>query len=167
MSRTGELSWMALRAAGSPVRLAVKASQGPRPGVMTQTMSQGRTPRTTKTAIRIPQVRNHLRARVCMPCRTSALMMALSMLVIDSKRASPRTMRMAEVISISGYPVLFRTATAQGKDKGQRAHRQAKRLFLAASKRRAIRRKADMKDHAEQGDCSFPPIPRKRNPPGR
>ena len=51
MSRTGELSWMALSAAGSPVRLAVKASQGPSPGVMTQTMSQGRTPRTPKTAI--------------------------------------------------------------------------------------------------------------------
>ena len=31
---------------------------------------------------------------------------------------------------------------AQGKDKEQRAHRQAKRPFIAASKRRAIRRKA-------------------------
>ncbi len=115
MSRTGELSWMALRAAGSPVRLAVKASQGPRPGVMTQTMSQGSTPRTPKTAIRIPQVRNHLRARACMPCRTSALMMALSMLVIDSKRASPRTIRIADGISISVYPVRFGTeSTGKG-----------------------------------------------------
>jgi hypothetical protein len=31
------------------------------------------------------------------------------MLVIDSKRAKPRTMRMAEVISNSGLPFVFRT----------------------------------------------------------
>jgi hypothetical protein len=72
---------------------------------MTQTISQGRTPRTTKTAIKIPHVRNHLRARDCMPCKTSALMIALSMLVIDSKRTSPRTMRRADMISISAFPI--------------------------------------------------------------
>jgi hypothetical protein len=36
-------------------------------------------------------------------------MMALSMLVIDSKRASPKTIRIADVISIAAYPVRFGT----------------------------------------------------------
>ena len=78
------------------MRVAVKASQGPKPGTTTHTMIQGSTPRRMNTANRIPQVRNHLRALACMVGRTSALMMALSMLVTVSKRARPRTMRMVE-----------------------------------------------------------------------
>jgi hypothetical protein len=54
-----------------------------------------------------------------MPCRTSALMMALSMLVIYSKRASPRTIRIADGISISGYPMQFGTARYRKRIRGK------------------------------------------------
>jgi hypothetical protein len=43
------------------------------------------------------------------------LMMALSMLVIDSKRASPRMIRIAEVISISGYPYVLQNRNGTGR----------------------------------------------------
>jgi hypothetical protein len=56
---------------------------------------------------------------------TSALMMALSMLVMDSKRASPAMVRMAEVMSMFYLPywigndctetILGRTSLCQGK----------------------------------------------------
>jgi hypothetical protein len=67
---------------------------------MTQTISHGNRPLTPKTAMRMPHVRNHRRAFVCMVARTSALMIALSMLVIDSKTARPRMVKTAEVMSI-------------------------------------------------------------------
>jgi hypothetical protein len=90
-----------------------------------------------------------------MPCSTSASMMALSMPVIDSKRAKPTTMRMAEVISIPGLLLLSGTAMTHGKDTEPGTRRQVKRLFLAASIRCAIREIAGMKDHAEQRDSVF------------
>ena len=100
-SRTGALSWMAFCAAGFSVKVAVRALKGLRPGVMTHTISQGRIPLTPKTAIRMPQVRNHRLAFGCIVARTSALMMALSMLVIDSKTARPAIVNTIPEISIS------------------------------------------------------------------
>jgi hypothetical protein len=92
---------MAFCAAGSSVNVAVSACQGLSPGAMTQTISHGNKPRTPKTAIAIPQVRNQRRALACMVASTSALMMALSMLVMDSNTAKPRMVRAAVVISMS------------------------------------------------------------------
>jgi len=52
------------------------------------------------TAIKRPQTRNHLLAFCFIVERTSALMIALSMLEIISKRERPRIVRMIERIFI-------------------------------------------------------------------
>ena len=88
---------MAFSDAASPVRLAVNACHGPSSGVMTQTRNHGSIPRTPNTATSIPHVRNHLRALCCIVASVSALMMALSMLVIDSNSARPRIISTEEM----------------------------------------------------------------------
>src|SRR5512146_1554998 len=81
---------------GSLLNVLISAPHGPKEGVVTHTISQGRTPLMMKTAKSKPQNRNHLRARAPMVERTSALMMALSMLLMVSKRQRPATMSRAE-----------------------------------------------------------------------
>ena len=61
-------------------------------GLKAQIIVKGKTPRTTKTAINIPQVKNHFRARELIVDKTSALIIALSTDEIVSKSARPRMM---------------------------------------------------------------------------
>ena len=108
MRRMGADCSMAAMTSGSLEKVAVRAPTGPSGGVESQTISHGRRPRTAKTAKSRPQIRNQRFARSLMVERTSALMMALSMLVIVSKRTRPAMMRMMERISMdqdhSGWP---------------------------------------------------------------
>ena len=91
---------MAAMTSGSLEKVAVKAPTGPRDGVESQTISQGRRPRTANTAKISPQTRNHRRVRSLIVESTSALMIALSMLVMVSKRQRPAMMRIIERISM-------------------------------------------------------------------
>ena len=100
ISRIGAESSMALMTAGSELNVAVSEPMKPNDGVDIQMMSQGNSPRTRKTAIKIPQRRNHLWARLDMVRRTSALMTALSIDETISKMARPRIIRMALMICI-------------------------------------------------------------------
>ncbi len=97
----GADSSMAAITAGSFENVAVSAPIGPSEGVVIQMISQGRSPLMTKTAKKSPHVRNHRRAHAAMVERTSALMMALSMLLMVSKRQSPAMVRMIDRISIA------------------------------------------------------------------
>ena len=73
---------------------------GPSDGLVAQTITHGRSPRITKTAAIRPHRRNHLRARSLIVARTSALMMALSMLETVSKTMRPATVRIISNQSI-------------------------------------------------------------------
>ena len=95
----GADSSIAAVTAGSFENVAVSAPIGPSEGVAIQMISQGRSPRMTKTAKKSPQVRNQRLAQCAMVVSTSALMMALSMLLMVSKRQSPAMVRIAERIS--------------------------------------------------------------------
>jgi len=87
--------------AGSLENVASRAPAGPSDGVVAQTISHGRSPRTTKTAKIRPQKRNNFRAFCPIVARTSALMMALSMLETISKTERPATVRIINSQSIS------------------------------------------------------------------
>jgi hypothetical protein len=99
MSRIGAERSMASWTAGSLLKVAVKAPTGPRDGIVAQTIRSGRTPLTRKTAISIPQSKNHWRIFLPMVERTSALMMALSMEETVSKRTKPATIKIMEKMS--------------------------------------------------------------------
>src|SRR3989338_3002739 len=86
--------------AGSLLKVANNASIGPSVGLTAQTIAHGKRPRTTNTAKRIPQIKNHRRAFSPIVERTSALMIALSILLIASNKQSPATMRIIEKISM-------------------------------------------------------------------
>jgi hypothetical protein len=81
---------------GSLENVAVNASIGPREGVDIHTISQGSNPRIAKTAINNPQVKNQRLALSPMVESTSALIMALSMLVIVSNKTRPAMIRRME-----------------------------------------------------------------------
>lgn len=98
--RTGADDSIASVTLGSPLNVAVKEPIGPKDGETAQTISHGNTPRTTKTAIRSPQVKNHLFAFSPIPERTWALIMALSTDETVSKRAKPKTIKMIDKISM-------------------------------------------------------------------
>ena len=100
IKRTGNGLLRLLRATGSPENVAVSAPTGPRDGADIQTISHGSTPRIAKTANRRPQTRNQRRAFSDIVERTSALIMALSMLVMVSNRQSPAMIRRMERISM-------------------------------------------------------------------
>ena len=104
MSRMGDDCSIAAMTSGSLEKVAVRAPTGPSDGVESQTISHGSRPRTAKTANSSPQIRNQRFARSLMVERTSALMMALSMLVIVSNRTRPDTIRMMERISMNQDP---------------------------------------------------------------
>ena len=91
---------IAATTAGSLENVAVSAPMGPRDGVDIQTISHGSAPRITKTANNSPQMRNQRRAFCDIVERTSALIMALSMLVMVSNRQSPAMIRSMEKISM-------------------------------------------------------------------
>jgi hypothetical protein len=80
--------------AGSLEKVAVKDPIKPRLGLVAQTISQGSSPRTIKTANSIPHNRNQRLPLGDMVFRTSALMTALSILETISNKERPRIMSM-------------------------------------------------------------------------
>ncbi len=80
--------------AGSELKVAINEPRNPSAGVVAQIISHGRNPLMMNTAISMPQMRNHLLAFGRIVPRTSALMTALSMLLMISKRQSPIMVRM-------------------------------------------------------------------------
>ena len=84
----------------SEEKVAVTASSGPKPGVASQTISQGSKPLIKKTAINSPQTKNQRLALACMVDSTSALIIALSMLETTSNKHKPATIIMMENKSI-------------------------------------------------------------------
>lgn len=85
---------------GSLLKVAVRASIGPKDGFTAQTISHGSNPRIKKTAKSKPQNKNHFLAFACIVERTSAFITALSMLEIASKRQRPRTITIIVVMLI-------------------------------------------------------------------
>jgi hypothetical protein len=90
---------------GSLENVAVKAPIGLNEGVDNHTMSQGSSPRIAKTANKRPQIKNQRRARSPMVESTSALIMALSMLVMVSNKTRPAMIRIMEIKSIITVPI--------------------------------------------------------------
>lgn len=84
----------------SEEKVAVKAPTGPKEGDTAQTMAQGKSPLTTKTATSIPQIKNHLRACWPMVDKTWALIMALSTDETVSKSTRPATIKIIDKRSI-------------------------------------------------------------------
>src|SRR5512142_23319 len=97
---------IASRASGSLPKVARTACQSEMPGAVTHTMRSGSTPRTMKTAVSIPQRRNHLRARSLIVLSMCALTMALSTLWTTSSTRSP-TMVMMAVSIVTVQDVTF------------------------------------------------------------
>ena len=87
--------------AGSDDKAAVKAPTGPKAGLTTQTISQGSKPLNKNTAIKSPEIKNHLLALADIVDKTSALMMALSTEEIVSNKINPATTKTIDRISIS------------------------------------------------------------------
>lgn len=80
--------------AGSELNVANSEPIKPSDGVVAQIISQGRSPLMRKTAISMPQMRNHLLAFGLIVPRTSALMTALSTLLMTSNKTRPTMVRM-------------------------------------------------------------------------
>ena len=93
MRRSGAELSIASATWGSFEKVAVRAPRNPTLGRTAQTIRRGSNPRTRKTPIKRPHTRNHLFAHGFMVVKTPALMMALSMLEIISKRERPITER--------------------------------------------------------------------------
>ena len=91
---------MAAATLGSLLKVEVKAPTSPNSGEVAQTISQGRSPLTANTAIINPHNKNHRLAFSFIVRRTSALMMALSMLVIVSNTKSPPIIIKIDIMSI-------------------------------------------------------------------
>ena len=100
MKRMGADCSTAAKTRGSLENVAVNAPMGPRDEVDIQTISQGNNPRIAKTAINNPQVKNQRFALSPIVESTSALIMALSMLVIISNKTRPVIIRRMERISM-------------------------------------------------------------------
>ena len=94
MRRIGAVDSIAATTAGSLLRVLMKAPTGPRCGFVAQTMAQGRTPLITNTAKISPHKRNHLWYFLFIVERTSAFIMALSMLLIVSNKHNPKIVTM-------------------------------------------------------------------------
>ena len=74
------------------LKVLLHAPIGPREGFAAHKIPHGRRPRTRKTDRRIPHKRNHFLAFCPIVDKMSALMIALSILAIDSKMNRPITM---------------------------------------------------------------------------
>ena len=81
-------------------RVALSTSRGVSPGRTAQIIIKGKTPLTTNTANRIPQKRKKRRALADIVDRTSALIIALSIEVMISKRDRPKMVKTMSRISI-------------------------------------------------------------------
>jgi len=92
---------------GSLENVAGNAPVGLSEGVDNQTISQGSNPRIAKTANNNPQIKNLRFARSPMDESTSALMMALSMLVIVSNKTRPAIIRVTERRSMNREQIEF------------------------------------------------------------
>src|SRR3989338_10409793 len=100
ISRMGADSSITFATFGSELNDAVKEPKKPNEGLEAHRITHGSNPLTRKTAIKIPQSRNHLLAFLDIVERTSALMMALSTLMIISNKTSPKIIRIIENRSI-------------------------------------------------------------------
>src|SRR5450759_1138424 len=98
--RKGDESSITFLISGLSLNVDVNAPTGPRVGFVAHTMSHGSIPLTTKTANSNPYERNHFLARSDIVERTSALITALSMLLIVSNSIRPTTISIIEKISI-------------------------------------------------------------------
>ena len=77
-------------------KAAVSVPEIPNFGFVANNIKKGRRPLTKKTEVRIPHVKNHFLALLLIPPSTSALMMALSILVMISKIARPKMIKILE-----------------------------------------------------------------------
>src|SRR5688572_3003099 len=98
---------------GSLEKVAVKEPIKPNEGLVLQTMIQGSKPRTIKTAIRIPHIRNQRLPFLDMVFSTSALITALSILETISKRESPRITRIMLIISKQQFLKIYLNSSAE------------------------------------------------------
>ncbi len=105
MRRTGDASSIA-SLANPELNVAPRTSNGPRLGIAAQIIRSGRIPRTTITAKKKPQVKKKRLAFCPIPERTSALITALSIEVIISKRDKPKIVRIIKTISIYNFLIL-------------------------------------------------------------
>src|SRR3989344_2761548 len=103
MKRIGADFSMISTICGSELSEAVNDPTKPRLGLLTHTMSHGNKPLTRNTAIRMPQRRNHRCPLGDMVLSTSALMIALSTLMMISNNASPRMINAMEKMSIGEF----------------------------------------------------------------
>lgn len=97
---TGDDDSIAFATLGSLLKVETNAPRRPSFGDVNQTISQGKSPLTANTAMIKPQRRNQRRAFSFIVRKTSALIMALSMLVIVSKTKSPPTTKIIDIIFI-------------------------------------------------------------------
>lgn len=82
---------MAVITLGSELKAAVNAPTSPSSGFITQTIAQGKTPLSIKTANKSPQNKNHFLAFLPIVDRTSAFIIALSIEEIVSNKINPQT----------------------------------------------------------------------------
>src|SRR3989344_3246645 len=99
-SRMGADFSMDSKTSGSLDQAADKICIGVRDVLKAQIITKGKTPRTKKTAMNIPQVRNSLRDRVPLVFKTSALIIALSTDETASKSDKPIIVIKAENIIV-------------------------------------------------------------------
>ena len=84
------------------LKVETKAPISPNFGEVAQTISHGNKPLTAKTAMINPQSKNQRLALGFIVCKTSALLLGLSTLVIVSNMKSPPTINKIDIISIKG-----------------------------------------------------------------
>jgi hypothetical protein len=99
--RIGEASSIARLAVSDPLNETPNTSSGPKLGIVAHIIKKGKTPLTTNTAKKKPQVKKKRLAFCPIPERTSALITALSIEVIISKRDRPKIVRNIKIISIT------------------------------------------------------------------
>src|SRR3990170_3464179 len=88
---------------GLEERVATITSTNPSWGLLLHRIRIGSSPLTTKTAMRIPQSRNHLLALADIVERTSEFMIALSILLMTSNRLKPAIMRTSSSIGAAPH----------------------------------------------------------------
>src|SRR3990172_5017895 len=88
---------------GLEERVATITSTNPSWGLLLHRIKIGSSPLTAKTAMRIPQSRNHLFALADIVERTSEFMIALSMLLMTSNRVKPAIIRAASSIGAAPH----------------------------------------------------------------
>src|SRR5208282_472103 len=111
INRTGAVVSAASINAG--LELTVKISKKLRFGLLPHRMRIGRRPLTRKTAMMIPQLRNHFRDFADIVERTSELIMALSRLFTTSKILKPTTTSIDSTIQAEPSTVGTVAATIQ------------------------------------------------------